>query len=82
MIMGVQLKVNCGKTNLHGNVDARLLPRRQRQVLRALKAGHQEKHIAGLLDISPHTVHSHVKAVYRYYSVNSRAELLARWIRK
>ena len=55
----------------------RLTPR-QRQVLELLRAGLSEKEIAGRLDISDHTAHDHVKAVYRAAQVRSRGELLAR----
>ena len=60
-------------------VAASLSPR-QREVLEALKLGASEKRIAGLLKISPHTVHVHVKAIYVKFQVSSRAELLSRWI--
>ena len=53
---------------------------RQRQVLEELKLGRSEKQIANTLKISRHTVHSHVKAVYNRFSVESREELLGLWI--
>jgi DNA-binding CsgD family transcriptional regulator len=34
------------------------------------------------LGISRHTVHDYVKSVYRRFGVSSRAELLARWVRR
>jgi DNA-binding CsgD family transcriptional regulator len=57
------------------------LTRRQREVLNQLLAGHTEKQIAQELYISPATIHDHVLAIYRHYHVNSRAALMARWIR-
>ena len=57
--------------------SARRLPRRQRQVLELLQRGLGEKQIAAELDVSPHTVHDYVKALYRAHGVASRAELLA-----
>ncbi|MDF3064839.1 MAG: Transcriptional regulator, LuxR family protein [Polyangiaceae bacterium] len=54
----------------------RLSPR-QREVLGLLRRGLAEKQIAAELDVSPHTVHDYVKALYRAHSVQSRAELLA-----
>jgi hypothetical protein len=30
----------------------------------------------------PHTVNEHTKAIYRHFRARSRAELLARWIRR
>jgi len=62
------------------SVEGRL-PRRQRDVLDGLKAGYSEKHIAEELGISPHTVHVHVKALYRRFEVRSRGELLSLWVR-
>jgi DNA-binding CsgD family transcriptional regulator len=50
---------------------------RQREILSKLTQGLSEKAIADALSLSPHTVHDHVKAVYRKYGVMSRAELLA-----
>jgi DNA-binding CsgD family transcriptional regulator len=55
----------------------RLSPR-QRQVLELLRRGLGEKQVAGELDVSPHTVHDYVKALYKAHGVASRAELLAK----
>jgi DNA-binding CsgD family transcriptional regulator len=55
---------------------------RQSQTLDLLLAGDGEKQIAAKLKLSRHTVHDYVKGVYRCFGVNSRAELLARWVRK
>jgi DNA-binding NarL/FixJ family response regulator len=49
----------------------------QSRVLRLLLAGHAEKKIAEELKLSPHTVHTHVKNIYRALGVRSRAELMA-----
>jgi DNA-binding CsgD family transcriptional regulator len=57
-----------------------LSPRLQ-QTLRCLLDGLSEKQIADQLGISPTTVHEYVTALYRRFSVNGRAELMARWIR-
>jgi DNA-binding CsgD family transcriptional regulator len=58
---------------------ANLTPR-QRETLDCLLAGHSEKQIALELGRSPHTVHIYVKAIYRAFNVNTRAELLARFV--
>jgi DNA-binding CsgD family transcriptional regulator len=50
---------------------------RQRQVLSLLRRGLSEKEVAAELDVSPHTVHDYVKALYRAHGVRSRGELLA-----
>lgn len=51
-----------------------------RRVLAELLRGHSEKQIARTLNLSPHTVHEHVKKLYRHFNVTSRPELLARFI--
>jgi pSer/pThr/pTyr-binding forkhead associated (FHA) protein len=35
------------------------------RVLRHLLEGHSEKHVAFKLDVSPHTVHNHIREIYR-----------------
>ncbi len=47
-----------------------------------LLEGLSEKEIAYKLGLSRHTVHSHVKDIYELAGVNSRAELLARFVPK
>lgn len=56
------------------------LPPRQRQTLLQLLAGDSEKQIAHKLGLSRNTVHTYVKSVYRHFEVNSRGELLARFV--
>jgi DNA-binding CsgD family transcriptional regulator len=51
---------------------------REAQVLDRLLTGASEKEVAADLAISPQTVHSHVKSIYRAHGVSSRAALLAR----
>ena len=60
--------------------DAAPLSTREREVLARLLAGDSEKQVAARLEISPHTVHGHVKLLYRHFHVSSRAELLSRFI--
>jgi DNA-binding CsgD family transcriptional regulator len=55
---------------------------RLRQTLELLLHGDGEKQIAGKLKLSQHTVHGYVKEVYRRFGVNSRAELLALWVKR
>jgi DNA-binding NarL/FixJ family response regulator len=57
------------------------LPPRVRQTLTSLLNGASEKEIASTLRLSHHTVHVYVKQIYKHYSVSSRAELLARWVK-
>jgi DNA-binding CsgD family transcriptional regulator len=58
------------------------LPARPRQVLRCLLEGDSDKQVAARLGLSRHTVNEYAKAVFSHFGVRSRAELLARWIRR
>lgn len=66
---------------LPGEPSLSELPRRLRQTLECLLQGDSEKQAAVRLGLSPSTVHDYVKQLYRRFDVNSRAELLARWLR-
>ena len=57
-------------------LDGPRLTGRQREVRDALLRGASEKEVAWELEISPQTVHTHVKSIYRAYGARSRAELL------
>jgi DNA-binding CsgD family transcriptional regulator len=61
------------------DVDS-LLTNAQRRVFDRLLKGYAEKEIARRLKISRHTVHSHVREIYRLLNVRSRPELLARFV--
>jgi DNA-binding CsgD family transcriptional regulator len=56
------------------------LPPRVRKVLDRLLVGDSEKEAAAALRLSRGTVHQYVKVLYRRLEVESRAELLARFI--
>jgi DNA-binding CsgD family transcriptional regulator len=62
--------------------EARRLSPRLRQTLDRLLDGDGEKQIARRLGLSPSTVHQYVTELYRRYGVSSRAELMARWVRR
>ena len=53
----------------------------QRDIARRLAQGVSESEIATLINRSAHTVHDHVKAVFRAWGVHSRAEALWLWRR-
>jgi pSer/pThr/pTyr-binding forkhead associated (FHA) protein len=57
-----------------------LLTSSQKRVLKAVLDGLSEKEIAVILYLSPDTVHSHMKLIYKSFQVTSRAELLSRFI--
>lgn len=56
------------------------LSQAERRVFDLLIEGMAEKRIGSRLHISQHTVHSHVRAIYRAFDVHSRPELFARLI--
>ena len=55
---------------------------RARETLGCLLDGDSAKQIARRLKISQETVNQYVKTIYRHFGVNSRAELLALWMRR
>lgn len=52
---------------------------RQRMVLVLLLEGRTRDEIARLLNISPHTSHDHIKAIYRHFTVSSQLALICRF---
>ncbi len=58
------------------------LPPRVRETLQCLLDGDSEKQAAARMGLSGETVHQYVKALYRRYRVESRAELLIRVLRR
>ncbi len=56
------------------------LPTRKRQVLELLLAGDSIKVIAAKMSLSRHTIGDHVKEIYRHFDVESRSELLSKFI--
>ncbi len=56
-----------------------LSPRMQ-QTLRCILGGDSEKQIGLKLGVSKHTVHVYVKALYRGFDVNSRSELMSKFV--
>jgi DNA-binding CsgD family transcriptional regulator len=62
---------------LSPNLTAGLSPR-MRDTLQHLLSGDSEKEVAAKLKLSPHTVHIHVKNLYKRLRVSSRGELMAK----
>jgi DNA-binding CsgD family transcriptional regulator len=58
------------------------LPLRVQEVLWCLLEGSGDKQIAAQLKLSRFTINQYNKLIYRHFSVVSRPELLARWIRR
>ena len=67
--------------NFSPDREAKAIPPRQMEVLKALHAGKSEKEAAAKLGLSKHTIHVHVKAIYKRFAVNSRAELMSLWVK-
>lgn len=65
----------------HEPSAADLTPR-LRDVLRCLLEGDSDKQAASRLRIGRHTVNQYAKAIFKHFGVQSRPELLARWIRR
>ncbi len=61
-----------------GDDSIRKLPERLRQVLWLLCLGRSEKEVAAQLDLSPHTVHNHIRRLHAALRVCTRSELVAR----
>ena len=57
---------------------AATLSQREKQIVSALAAGKDPKTIAQSLDISVHTVRSHLKTIYRKVGVRTQLELVTR----
>jgi DNA-binding CsgD family transcriptional regulator len=57
----------------------KLAPRYQR-ILNHLLGGGSEKEVASQLGLSRFTVHEYIRAIYKQLNVNSRSELMARWV--
>jgi DNA-binding NarL/FixJ family response regulator len=50
------------------------LTTRERETLETLARGFSQREVAEILGVSPHTIVSHVKAIYQKMAVNSRSE--------
>ena len=59
-----------------------LLSEREREVLTMMEEGKKQKQIAEMLNISRHTVDSHLRNIYKKLHVHSAHEALAKAIRK
>ena len=53
---------------------------RMRDTLQHLLSGDSEKEVAIKLKLSPHTIHIHVKNLYKRLRVSSRGELMAKFL--
>ena len=58
------------------------LAKQKRRVLACLLEGDSDKQIAAKMKLSRHTINHYTKSIYKYFVVNGRSELMARWIRR
>src|SRR5688572_13668435 len=58
-------------------MDVKGLTPAQQDVLRLVLRGMDETEISRRLDRSWHTIHSHLKAIFKHFDVHTRAELIA-----
>jgi len=58
------------------------LSNRMKETLQHLLSGDSEKEVAAKLNLSQHTVHIHVKNLYKRLGVCSRGELMAKCLGK
>ena len=65
---------------LRQNSKLKNLSGAERRVLDLLLTGLSEKEMSGRLKISRHTVHNHVREIYRIFGVHSRAEMIAQFV--
>ncbi len=54
--------------------DSEALSLREIKILRLLESGASNKQVAADLGVSPHTIHTHIKNIYRKLQAHSRAE--------
>jgi DNA-binding CsgD family transcriptional regulator len=65
----------------NGRAVSAKLTRAQGRVLEELMQGFTERRIARHLNLSQETVHCHIRAIFRFFAVHSRAELMALFLR-
>lgn len=80
VVVGKPTKISSAAGSGQEEVSLDGLSTAQHRVLRLLLTGKTEKQVADELYISPHTVHSHVKQIYKHFHVSSRPELMAYFI--
>ena len=62
------------KDNVSASADAPRITPREFEILKLMARGFTNQELAELLEVSTHTVTSHIKNLYRKMSVNSRSE--------
>ena len=62
-------------------VEAMTVSPRQREIMLLLATGLSDKEIAARLQVSPHTVRTHLQRLYAQHGLRNRAEAAATWTR-
>jgi DNA-binding CsgD family transcriptional regulator len=62
-------------------VEAMAVSPRQREIMLLLATGLSDKEIAARLQVSPHTVRTHLQRLYAQHGLRNRAEAAATWTR-
>jgi DNA-binding CsgD family transcriptional regulator len=63
-------------------VEAMAVSPRQREIMLLLSTGLSDKEIAARLQVSPHTVRTHLQRLYAQHGLRNRAEAAATWTRR
>lgn len=71
-------RMSRNKEDAHRRKMSQILSQRELEVLKLIALGLSMKGIAARLDISPHTVNSYHKIIYRKLSANSKVEAMIR----
>ena len=71
-------RMSRNKGDAHRHKMSQILSQRELEVLKLIALGLSMKGIAARLDISPHTVNSYHKIIYRKLSANSKVEAMIR----
>jgi len=62
-------------------LEAMAVSPRQREIMLLLATGLSDKEIAAQLQVSPHTVRTHLQRLYAQHGLRNRAEAAATWTR-
>jgi DNA-binding CsgD family transcriptional regulator len=69
------------KASLSVVVEAMAVSPRQREIILLVATGLSDKEIAAQLQVSPHTVRTHLQRLYSQHGLRNRAEAAATWTR-
>lgn len=63
-------------------VETMLVSPRQREIMHLVAVGLSDKEIAAQLQVSPHTVRTHLQRLYAHHGLRNRAEAAATWTKR